>query len=66
MNLNHINFTFGTDNNETNSYYLKSGFGFGIRFATPVFPLRLDWGYGLNHKRGEDLQQFYFTIGNIF
>ncbi len=64
--INHINFAFGTDNDETNSYYLKSGFGFGIRFATPVFPLRLDWGYGLNHKRGEDLQQFYFTIGNVF
>ena len=64
--INHINFCFGTDNDETNSYYLKSGFGFGIRFATPVFPLRLDWGYGLNHKRGEDLQQFYFTIGNVF
>ncbi|WP_372519135.1 outer membrane protein assembly factor BamA [Candidatus Ruminimicrobiellum ovillum] len=64
--INHIKFAFGTDNDETNSYYLKSGFGFGIRFATPVFPLRLDWGYGLNHKRGEDLQQFYFTIGNVF
>ena len=64
--VNHINFCFGTDNDETNSYYLKSGVGFGIRFATPVFPLRLDWGYGLNHKRGEDLQQFYFTIGNVF
>ncbi|MBR4632583.1 MAG: outer membrane protein assembly factor BamA [Elusimicrobia bacterium] len=64
--VNHINFSFGTDNDETNSYYLKSGVGFGIRFATPVFPLRLDWGYGLNHKRGEDLQQFYFTIGNVF
>ncbi len=64
--INHVNFSFGTDNDDTNSYYLKSGFGFGIRFATPVFPLRLDWGYGLNHKRGEDLQQFYFTIGNVF
>ncbi|MBN1823977.1 MAG: outer membrane protein assembly factor BamA [Endomicrobiales bacterium] len=45
---------------------LKAGFGFGIRFTTPVFPLRLDWGYGLNHKPGEELSQFYFTIGNIF
>lgn len=44
----------------------RSGVGFGIRFATPVFPLRLDWGYGLNHKEGEALQQFYFTIGNVF
>lgn len=64
--VNHINYCFGTDDDETNAYYLKSGVGFGIRFATPVFPLRLDWGYGLNHKPGEDLQQFYFTIGNVF
>lgn len=64
--INHVNYCFGTDNDATNSYYLKSGVGFGIRFATPVFPLRLDWGYGLNHKPGEDLQQFYFTIGNAF
>lgn len=56
-----IDFTLGTK--ETN---LRSGVGFGIRFATPVFPLRLDWGYGLNHKEGESLQQFYFTIGNVF
>jgi len=61
-----VNLRFGTDNPDNNEYYLKSGVGFGIRFATPVFPLRLDWGYGLNHKPGEDLQQFYFTIGNVF
>ena len=45
---------------------MKTGVGFGIRFTTPVFPLRLDWGYGLNHKTGEEVSQFYFTIGNIF
>jgi outer membrane protein insertion porin family len=56
-----IDFTLGEGENN-----LRSGIGFGIRFATPVFPLRLDWGYGLNHKSGETLQQFYFTIGNVF
>lgn len=65
-NIENINYRFGTDNSDNNEYYLKSGVGFGIRFATPVFPLRLDWGYGLNHKPGEELQQFYFTIGNVF
>ncbi|MDR1695139.1 MAG: outer membrane protein assembly factor BamA [Endomicrobium sp.] len=56
-----INFSLGTGDNN-----LRSGVGFGIRFATPVFPLRLDWGYGLNHRPGDSLQQFYFTIGNVF
>jgi outer membrane protein insertion porin family len=45
---------------------LHSGVGFGIRFTTPVFPIKLDWGYGLNHKEGEPLRQFYFNIGNVF
>jgi len=56
-----VDFAIGTETNK-----LKAGIGFGIRFTTPVFPLRLDWGYGLNHNPGESLSQFYFTIGNIF
>ncbi|MFC1501396.1 BamA/TamA family outer membrane protein, partial [Elusimicrobiota bacterium] len=58
---NDFTFNIGTGDND-----MKVGVGFGIRFTTPVFPLRLDWGYGLNHKEGEELSQFYFTIGNIF
>ncbi|MGC8867151.1 MAG: BamA/TamA family outer membrane protein, partial [Elusimicrobiales bacterium] len=46
--------------------YLKTGAGFGIRFTTPVFPIRLDWGYGFNHKPQENKSDIYFTIGNLF
>ncbi len=45
---------------------LKAGAGFGIRFTTPAFPIRLDWGYGFNHKSGEDRSDIYFTLGNLF
>lgn len=45
---------------------LKVGAGFGIRFTTPAFPIRLDWGYGFNHKAGEKLSDIYFTLGNLF
>ena len=45
---------------------LKVGAGFGIRFTTPAFPIRLDWGYGFNHKPGEQLSDIYFTLGNLF
>lgn len=45
---------------------LKSGAGFGIRFTTPAFPIRLDWGYGFNHNRGDDLSDIYFTMGTMF
>ena len=49
-----------------NERYLKSAVGFGLRITTPVFPIRLDWGYGLNHRPGEDLSQIHFTLGNLF
>jgi len=56
-----IDLSIGSKENQ-----MRAGAGFGIRFKTPVFPIRLDWGYGFNHEPGESLSQFYFTIGNIF
>jgi len=56
-----INFKIGSKTEQ-----LKTGAGFGIRFTTPAFPIRLDWGYGFNHKPGESLSDIYFTIGNFF
>ncbi len=50
----------------TGTTNLKVGAGFGIRFTTPAFPIRLDWGYGFNHKPGEQLSDIYFTLGNLF
>ncbi len=49
-----------------NERFLKTSVGFGIRITTPVFPIRLDWGYGLNHRSGEELSQIHFTLGNLF
>ena len=56
----------GADQIERNGRYLKSSVGFGLRITTPVFPIRLDWGYGLDHRAGEDLSQIHFTLGNLF
>ena len=57
----------GQSRNEfDNERFLKSAVGFGLRITTPVFPIRLDWGYGLNHRPGEDLSQIHFTLGNLF
>ncbi|MCB4755676.1 MAG: outer membrane protein assembly factor BamA [Elusimicrobia bacterium] len=52
---------------------MKAGWGFGLRFKTPVFPIRLDFAWPLT-PRNTDLSrqgdsramQTYFTIGNIF
>ncbi len=45
---------------------IKTDVGVGIRFVTPAFPIRLDWGYGLNHKPGERPYQINFGIGGLF
>ncbi|GEM_PF-1552974 len=43
---------------------LKRGFGVGIRFKMPGFPIRLDWGYGMDKETPGG--QWYFTLGDIF
>jgi outer membrane protein insertion porin family len=52
---------------------MKAGAGFGFRFKTPVFPIRLDFGIPLNPRNTDVYRQGdshglepYFTIGNIF
>jgi len=60
-NFRDISFETGSGTNQ-----LKIGAGFGIRFTTPAFPIRLDWGYGFNHSVGQQNAQLYFTMGNLF
>lgn len=45
---------------------LKQSVGVGIRFTTPVFPIRLDWSWALNPQKGRDPLQFWFTLGQMF
>jgi outer membrane protein insertion porin family len=44
----------------------KTDVGVGLRFVTPAFPIRLDYGYGLNHRPGEKLYQINFGLGPLF
>lgn len=55
-----LEFSLGPDEKE-----FKAGVGVGLRFTTPSLPIRIDWGYGLNHKPGEDRSHFYFNISNM-
>ena len=48
-----------------NEDQFKAGVGVGLRMTTPSLPIRIDWGYGLNHKVGEDKAHFYFNISNM-
>jgi outer membrane protein insertion porin family len=56
-----VNLRIGTGERD-----LKTDAGCGIRFTTPAFPIRLDWGYGFNHRSGEKLYQINFGLGNLF
>lgn len=55
-----LDFSLGPDPNQ-----FKAGVGVGLRFTTPSLPIRIDWGYGLNHGPNEDRSHFYFNISNM-
>ena len=42
----------------------RSDWGFGIRWISPLGPLRFELGFPLDRKSGEDSQVFQFAIGS--
>ena len=45
---------------------MRESFGWGVRWFSPVGPLRFEWGIPIKPKPGEDPLVFEFTIGNSF
>jgi outer membrane protein insertion porin family len=45
---------------------LRSSTGLGLRYMTPIGPVRLDWGYVLHRRPGEKPWRFHLTIGHAF
>jgi outer membrane protein insertion porin family len=45
---------------------LRMGTGAGIRWFSPMGPLRLEYGYNLSPKDGESRAKWEFTIGGYF
>lgn len=45
---------------------LRWASGAGIRWFSPLGPLRFEWGFPLNKLRYEESSVFEFTIGNFF
>jgi len=55
--VNHISFAWKPPANNNNLPYFSHTIGFGVRYPTPVGPVRVDFGYQLNppHYAGEEL-----------
>jgi outer membrane protein assembly factor BamA len=45
---------------------LRWSAGLGLRYRTPIGPIRLDWGYVLDHQPGESRSRFSLSIGYAF
>jgi outer membrane protein insertion porin family len=45
---------------------LRRSAGVGLRYRTPIGPIRLDWGYVLDRRPGEARSHFHLTIGHAF
>jgi outer membrane translocation and assembly module TamA len=45
---------------------LENAVGFGIRYRTPLGPVRLELGWNLNVPEAERNALFFITIGNVF
>jgi outer membrane protein insertion porin family len=57
---------YDTGNAWDGGYYfddLRKTAGVGIRWYSPIGPLRLEWGYVLDRKEDESASRFEFTIG---
>lgn len=46
--------------------YLRTSIGGGIRWFSPLGPLRFEWGFPINKQPYEETSVFEFTIGNFF
>jgi outer membrane protein insertion porin family len=52
--------------NQMNPMKLKYTTGLGLRYSTPVGPLRVDYGYKLDREQGESHGEIHFSIGQAF
>lgn len=54
---------------ETEDYSLTAlryDYGFGLRWQSPIGPLRFEWGFPIDRRAGEDSAVFNFMIGPNF
>ncbi len=52
--------------NDVNPMQLKFTTGLGLRYDTPVGPLRVDYGLKLSRQTGESRGEIHFSVGHAF
>ncbi len=51
---------------ENDNYALRSNYGFGFRWFSPIGVLRFEFGFPVNPRENESGNQFHFDIGQLF
>ncbi|MGM0610281.1 MAG: outer membrane protein assembly factor BamA [Thermodesulfobacteriota bacterium] len=54
------------DNDESPSFDLYKSVGAGIRWYSPLGPLRMEYGFALDELDGDKPQKFEFSVGQFF
>ena len=60
---------FGNSWNASDSPFpkdIKAGAGIGVRWVSPMGPLRIEYGWKLTPRPGEELGAFAFSMGQLF
>ena len=52
--------------NPASIFNVRTSWGFGIRWFSPLGPLRFEWGFPFKRLPYENPSDFQFTIGNFF
>jgi len=53
------------NNEEFNPLKIRNTAGFGIRYNTPIGPVRVEVGFILDRRQGEQWGQIHFSVGQL-
>ena len=45
---------------------LRSAVGFGLRYKSPIGPIRIDWGFKVHPQPGERPSAWFISFGQAF
>ena len=64
--FNDYGFVWGNKNSVTFSdQSLRSSYGFGLNYYSPIGPIGFSWGFPISHKDYDIKRMFLFSIGNL-